>query len=315
MGDTGPSPGPGHSVGDQPAAVHSPLGRWFRSLRAYSFTASLLPVALGAAVVPDSQAAVAWWILPLFALSAVLFHAGTNVLNDYYDFRHGIDVPGDPDPTHAITQGVVSPEFMRVTGYTYFALGILIGGVISLARGPLFFAAGLAGALGAVFYTNARLSLKYVALGDMAVFILMGPALVVMAVWALTGRISGEAALLSLPIACLVTAILHGNNMRNIPEDRAAGITTVAMLLGFPVSKIFFAALVGGAYLITLIFALTGYLNLWSILVAASLPVAIPLVRNVSRAAQPGALLTLPVACARLHLLFGVLYTTGVALT
>jgi 1,4-dihydroxy-2-naphthoate octaprenyltransferase len=289
--------------------------RWFRSLRAYSFTASLLPVALGAAVALNIQGAVAWWTLPLFALSAVLFHAGTNVLNDYYDFRHGIDVPGDVDPTHAITQGVVSPEFMRVSGYTYFVLGVIVGGVISLARGPLFFAAGVSGAVGALFYTNARLSLKYVALGDMAVFILMGPALVVMAVWALAGRISGEAALLSLPIACLVTAILHGNNMRNIPEDQSAGITTVAILLGFPGSKIFFAALVSGAYISAAVFVVVGYLSLSGLLVAVSLPFAVPIVRSVFQASQPGALMTLPMACARLHLVFGILYTVAVALS
>ena len=42
----------------------------------------------------------------------------------------------------------------------------------------------------------------------------------------------GLAALVALPIAVLVGIILHGNDMRDIPSDRAAGIVTLASHLG-----------------------------------------------------------------------------------
>jgi 1,4-dihydroxy-2-naphthoate octaprenyltransferase len=40
-----------------------------------------------------------------------------------------------------------------------------------------------------------------------------------------------ELALISLPVASLVCVIMHGNDMRDIPTDRAAGIRTPATML------------------------------------------------------------------------------------
>ncbi|MFO7780646.1 MAG: prenyltransferase, partial [Spirochaetia bacterium] len=126
------------------AATTPPLRRWFVSLRPYSFTASLVPVALALAlaIAPSAGDGIAWWTLPLFTLSALLFHAGTNVLNDYYDFVHGVDTEDDDDPTHAITRGVVSPRFMQISGHLYFLLGVAVGLPIGLLRGRLFVLAG-----------------------------------------------------------------------------------------------------------------------------------------------------------------------------
>lgn len=296
--------------------------RWLISLRAYSFSASLVPALLAAALslraagagAGDAGAAtaVAWWTFPLFALSAVLFHAGTNVLNDYYDYLHGVDTEGDPDPTHAITQGVVSPRFMRLTGHLYFVLGIAVGLPIGLIRGWAFVAAGLLGAAGAYFYTNARFSFKYVALGDLLVFLLMGPALVVMGEWALIGTLSGAAALAAMPVALLVTAILHGNNLRNLESDRAAGIATLAGLLGRAGSRALFAALTLLPFALLGVLAAVGTVPVLALLALLVLPSAGILSVRVVRVADPASLVTLPVSCARIHMLFGILYIAGI---
>jgi 1,4-dihydroxy-2-naphthoate octaprenyltransferase len=300
----------------------TPLKRWLISLRAYSFSASLVPALLAAALsvraaatgtgAAGAAAAAAWWTFPLFALSAVLFHAGTNVLNDYYDYLHGVDTEGDPDPTHAITQGVVSPRFMRLTGHLYFVLGIAVGLPIGLIRGWTFVAAGLLGAAGAYFYTNARFSFKYVALGDLLVFLLMGPALVVMGEWALVGRLSGAAALAAMPVALLVTAILHGNNLRNLESDRVAGIATLAGLLGTGASRVLFAALTLLPFALLGLLAATRTVPLLALAALLVLPSAVTLSLRVVRVADPASLVTLPVACARVHMLFGVLYIAGI---
>ena len=297
------------------AATTPPLRRWFVSLRAYSFTASLVPVALALALAMGRSAGdgIAWWTLPLFTLSALLFHAGTNVLNDYYDFVHGVDTEDDDDPTHAITQGVVTPRFMRISGHLYFLLGVAVGLPIGLLRGWLFVLAGLLGAAGAFFYTSARFSFKYVALGDIVVFFLMGPALVVMGLWALTGTASAMSAVLTLPVALLVTAILHGNNLRNIHGDRTAGISTLAGLLEVRGSKALFAALVVLPHASVAAFVATGATAIPALLPVFTLPAAGVLAYRVARTADPARLVTLPLACARLHMLFGLLYVAGLA--
>ena len=246
------------------------------------------------------------WTLPFYALAALLFHAGTNVLNDFYDFVHGVDPDGDPDPTHTITQGVVSPRFMRFSGRLYFVLGITIGSVIGLERGVTFVATGVAGAVGAYLYTGRRFSLKYVALGDVLVFFLMGPALVAIGVWALWGSVPAEVWALSLPVAFLVTAILHGNNLRDRETDRAAGVRTVANLVSEQTARVGFAGLIGAAYLSLVVLLIAGVAPVWSAAALLTAVFAAPLAIRVLRG-EPD-LVALPVQCARLHLLFCLPY-------
>ncbi len=289
----------------------TPVSRWLVSLRAYSFPASLMPVLLAAALAATGGLTVSWAMLPLYAVAALLFHAGTNVLNDYYDYRHGVDGPCDPDPTHAITRGIVTPRFMAISGHLYFAAGIALGSLIALERGSLFFAAGLAGALAAYFYTNARYSLKYRALGDVAVFLLMGPALTALGYWALTGSVDATAIVASLPLAFFVTAILHGNNMRDIETDAAARVDTVARRLGFRRSKVLYLGLVSGGYAATAAGVATGLFG-WPVLAGVlSLPAAWPIVQQVRNAGSGAELMNLPARSAGFHLLFSLLYCGG----
>lgn len=305
-----------------------PVRRWFTSLRAFSFTATIIPAAIAVTVAGDLAGApdvhmVPWLIIP-FTVAALLFHGGTNVLNDYWDYRHGVDgmIRGRPDedPTHAISRGVVTPPFMLASGRMYFLLGILAGMVVAVVRGPGYLAAGLAGALGGYLYTSDRFSLKYRALGDITVFILMGPALVIMGVWALVGLEAGAATVVvrstlpALPVALLVTAILHGNNLRDIQRDRDAGVLTVAGLLGFRRSRILFAILTLGSYDTVLILALLRQLPLASLAVLVTLRMAWRLTRRVLEAERGDELMDLPMRAAQLHLLFGVVLVASLAL-
>lgn len=295
-------------------AAPSPVKRWFLSLRPYSFTASLMPVTMAVSIAIYRGDEAAWWTVPLYAVAALLFHAGTNVLNDYYDYRHGVDGPDDEDPTHAITQGVVSPRFMLISGHIYFLLGILLGAPIALIRGWPFLAAGIAGAGGAYFYTNARFSFKYVALGDLLVFLLMGPALVVMGVWALLGTVGTAALLYPIPMALLVTAILHGNNLRNIKSDRAAGIRTVATILGPRGSRLFFDLLLFLPFLLLPLLVLLGPAPVTTLLALPTFGSALLLSRQVRGTEDASALMSLPLRAARLHLIFSLLYIAGLLL-
>jgi len=292
----------------------APVARWFASLRPFSFPASVIPVALAAALAAGNAQAD-WWLLPLYLLSALLFHAGTNVLNDYYDFRHGIDGPDDPDPTHTLTRGIVTPRFMLISGNIYFGAGLLIGTFLALWRGPVFLAIGAAGAAGAYLYTGSRFSLKYRALGDLTVFSLMGPALVFLGVWTLTGDPGFTAVLISLPVAFLVTAILHGNNLRDRESDARAGVLTVAGLLGQRASMHLLLVLFLAAFITHGALVVSGVLGPLSLVAFASLPPALLVARRVYAAGSASQLIELPKWCAAVHLLHGVLYAGAIALT
>lgn len=281
---------------------------WFLSLRPFAFTASVMPIALAAVAAAflrtEASAELMWGTFPFYAIAGVLFHAGTNVLNDYYDFTHGVDGEDDKDPTHLLPQGLVSPRFMVISGHVYFALGVAIGSVIGIWRGPVYVATGVFAAILAYFYTGARFSFKYVALGDIVVFLLLGPAMVAMGVWAVMGSVPGDALLFSVPVAFFVTAILHGNNLRDIESDRKEGVITLAERLGPEKSRHVLAALFLLPLITTVVLVSVGILPALSLV---SLVIAVPairLLRTVYGHTDSSDLVTLPLLCAKLHMLF-----------
>ncbi|TVQ18696.1 MAG: hypothetical protein EA382_17450 [Spirochaetaceae bacterium] len=287
-----------------------PIARWYRSLRPFSFTASIVPVALAGALSAGSSGAD-WRLFALYAIAALLFHAGANVLNDYYDHAHGVDTADDPGDAHVIAAGLVTPRAMLIGGYLYFALGIGLGAFIAAERGLVYFAVGLTGAIAAMLYTNARVSLKYVGLGDPLVFVLMGPALVAMGLWSAIAAVPLTAVAASVPVALLVTAILHANNVRDMTSDRRSGIMTIAGRIGLRQSKALLAVLLIGAYAGVVVLASVGVVPR-SLVVFVTFPVAYGILRRAAtlRSGERGGFLV--AETAKLHALFGIVYVLSV---
>ena len=69
----------------------SKLKTYFLAARPQFFTAIILPVGLGAAVAwhENKIFMLSYFILSL--LAAIFYHAGINVLNDYFDYLNGTD--------------------------------------------------------------------------------------------------------------------------------------------------------------------------------------------------------------------------------
>ncbi|CAN0465722.1 unnamed protein product, partial [Ascophyllum nodosum] len=90
--------------------------------------------------------------------------------------------------------------------------------------------------------------LKYRGLGDITVFLLFGPMLMQVASLMICGEAQGWILPYGVPAALLCEAILHANNMRDIEQDRSAGITTLATTIGFRASQAHYRSMVLLAY-------------------------------------------------------------------
>ena len=114
----------------------------------------------------------------------------------------------------------------------------------------------------------------------------------------------------SLPVACLVTAILVVNNLRDIDTDARAGKRTLAVRLGAAAARIEYVSLVTLAFLLPLLLA--PFAGARVLVALGALPLAVFEVRALFRRA--GRELNASLAgTARLHLVFGVLLATGLA--
>jgi 1,4-dihydroxy-2-naphthoate octaprenyltransferase len=296
--------------------VRRRAGALWEILRPFAYTASVIPVLAGGALAAV-DARFAW--LPFLAalLGAVLLHSGTNIVNEIYDVRQGIDTIASPRASHALVKGRLTERSAFVAATVSFALAVLVGVYLVLLRGPAILVLGLLGLVGGFGYTAPPLQYKYRALGVPLVFLLMGPLMVAGTYFAVTGMWSLQSVVLSVPVGLLVAAILHGNEWRDIGEDTRAGIVTLSSRLGKEWAHYGYVALVLGAY-ITLGLAVAFRLLPSATLVAIlSLPLLAQVVRSAELGAtgQARAIAMIDLQTARLHLAFGALLVLGILLS
>ncbi len=152
----------------------SSLGERLRGVREitrpFSFTASLAPVALGGAFAWTRGAiGVAPFIAAMVA--GLSLHAATNVINEIYDVRHGIDSITSPRASHAMVKGRVTEPQAFALAATCFAITIALGLYLVAVRGPVMLLLGVLGVVGGYFYTAPPFQYKYRALGVPLVFL------------------------------------------------------------------------------------------------------------------------------------------------
>lgn len=300
------------------AHVHSKGKIWFRATRPFSFTASVIPCVLGAMLaLLVSNGESLWYLFPFILVSSVLLHAATNLVSDYYDFIKGVDTKDSFGGSGVLTEGLLKPRQVFKMGILFFALAFLVGLPIILARGELILILGIVGILGGFFYTGWPIGYKYVALGNVFVFILMGPLMVIGTFYALTGYYSADVLYISLPIGCLVAGILQANNLRDIIHDQKANIKTFAAVAGNSFAKAEYLFLIITAYVIVIVLVALGILSPWSLLVLLSLPPAIKNMNQIKgvHVENTSKIAMLDVQTAQLHMLFGLLLSASVLLS
>jgi 1,4-dihydroxy-2-naphthoate octaprenyltransferase len=286
-------------------------GAW-EVMRPFSFTASLLPVSVGGAIA-FSQGRMQWPLFVAALIAALCLHIGTNVTNEIYDVRHGIDSITSPRMSMAILKGRISERGAFIIAWSAFLIAALLGIYLAVNRGWPIVALGLLGFIGGYFYTAPPFQYKYRALGLPLVFMLMGPLMVVGSYYAVTGGFDWNLLVVSIPVGLLVTAILHGNEWRDVAEDTRHGFTTLSAQLGREWAHWLYVMLVLGAYVALGLAVMVDALPKLALLTLLSLP----LMAWILRAAELGAeghlraISMIDLMTARLHGAFGLLLLVG----
>jgi len=292
---------------------------WLQAVRPFSFTASITPMLLGGALAYyNLQLGVVgqidWFYLPLILVCGLLYHAGSNLISDFFDHKYGVDADDTKGSSGVLVRGLLQPAQVYRAGLLLLALGTLLGITFIVGRGEFAAVLGAIGLLGGYFYCGGPKGYKYIALGDAFVGMLFGPLMVFGSYFCLTGSTDMMYIFLtSLPIGFLVIGILHANNTRDIEHDKRAHSYTVAGVIGFKASKVYYAMLVILAYVGVASFVVMDMLPLGALLVIFTLKPAIEALKNVLTSSGPDdeKLSMADVASAQLHLGFGLTLIVG----
>jgi 1,4-dihydroxy-2-naphthoate octaprenyltransferase len=289
-----------------------PLRVWVLAARIPTLPAAVVPVLVGSAVAWTAGQFRPWPFVAALVAS-LLIQIGTNLANDYFDFRKGADTAERLGPVRVTQSGLVRPQTVRTATIVTFGLAALIGIYLSVVGGLPILVVGLLSIAAGVLYTGGPYPLAYHGLGDLTVFIFFGLVAVIGTAYLHTGEVTTFAIVSALPVAALVTAILVVNNLRDIATDRAAKKRTLAVRLGPGGTRAEYLLLLSIAYLVPLASWLLldiprGFWLPW-----LTLPLAIHLMRVVLR--HEGRPLNAALAgTGRLHLAFGILWAIGIVL-
>lgn len=291
----------------------SPLKSWFWATRPFSLSASVAPVLVGSALAlgdVDPR-----WLLFAVALTAsVAIQIGTNLTDEYSDHRRHGDAGKLLAPHKVIQRGLLSERAVLVGILTVFGYGIVGGLFIVSQTGWPILAIGLASVAAAYLYAGGPYPVGNYGIGEPVVFVFMGPIMVMGAYYVQAETVTWTGVVVSLPIACIVTAILHCNNLRDIAEDREVGKRSIAAALGVTASRWFYAGLLAAAYATIAILAATQTSSAWVALGLLPAPWAVDAVRKLFQANDRMAMNRIMVRSAKLHGWTGVTMATGLAI-
>lgn len=250
------------------------------------------------------------WTYGMLALfGAVIFHMAGNLIGEYQDYVNGVDRKEKTGPPRLIVQGVFKPRTVLYYGYTVLFIGILLGIYLLLNTGlPLLFI-GIIGIISSTLYYK----FKYVALGDLVIFICYGLSIALGVAYAMTGELLWQTLFVSTPVGLLIVAILHANNTRDMLQDKEAGIRTQAMKMGLEGAQIAYQTMLLAAYLLIAIMVMIQMLDGWVFLVLLSFPLAIKNLKLMRKATMDdlGIIRFLDTHTAKMVLIFSLLMVAG----
>jgi 1,4-dihydroxy-2-naphthoate octaprenyltransferase len=265
-----------------------------------------LPVVLGSAIAyayEPRSFSLLYSVLAVVAMMAL--HAGTVILNDYFDFKSGTDVVNKERTPYSggsglLPEGILSPGSVLTAGLLSFGLSIALGLFIVLTRSPSVLAVGAIGVIIGFFYTAPPFKLAYRGLGETARLVatplmVLGAFLVQVPLYSaadVVGHIEPLLAVLisSLPVAFLNTAALYIFEFPDYEADSSVGKRNLVVRLGTKNAVYLFILLSALAYLALLACILSGAVTYFSAIAFIALPLSalasVGLLKNNDRPKQ-----------------------------
>jgi 1,4-dihydroxy-2-naphthoate octaprenyltransferase len=277
------APGPGSSEAsiESSGSLPEKIGLYVRELRAPFFSASIVPVLLGAAIAFGRDGIFRWDLFLLTLAGGMLLHAGTNVANDYFDHRSGNDavnidfVRPFTGGSRMIQKGLLSPGEVLAESLILFALGASIGLYLAWLRGPAVLWLGLIGVVSGFFYTAPPINVASRGLGEATIALNFGPLMCLGSYYVQSMRLGWEPVIAALPVGVLIGTVVYINEFQDSAADGAVGKRTLVVRLGLRRAARVYLLLLLLTYLLLLAGVLAGRVSAYALLGLASVPLAV----------------------------------------
>lgn len=286
---------------------------WWRLLRPHTLTAAFVPVIIGTMLaIQDNPFHFGLFFAMLVA--SILIQSATNMFNEYYDFKRGLDHAGSVGIGGAIVRDGVRAETVLKLAFIFLGIAILLGIYICLLTTWWIAVIGVICMAAGYYYTGGPYPIAYTPFGEIAAGLFMGLILVLLSFYVQAEVITLDSVLLSIPISILVGGILMANNIRDRIGDKEKGRQTLAILLGHERSVLFleWMFIFSFLWIVGLIIMIDA--SLWLLVVLLSLPKAFKAIKLFEGKTEAAEMMPAMKATAEVHTQFGLLMSLGLLL-
>ncbi len=255
---------------------------WFLETRPQFLILSVVLAFLGTCIAWYDGAFHPGYALLAF-LGILLAHISVNTLNDYFDYRSGIDLETKRTPfsggSGMLPPALLQPRQVFWFGLASFLLAIPIGVyfVMTLEGGWRLLPLLLIAAVCVLLYTPVILKTRW---PEWAPGLGMGTLPVLGAYFVQTGEYTIPAVVAAIPSGILVHNLLLLNEFPDVEADKKAGRKTLPITMGKTKASILYSVLTVIVYLWIIGGVVAGQMPVFSLIALLTLPFAIKAIRG-----------------------------------
>jgi 1,4-dihydroxy-2-naphthoate octaprenyltransferase len=283
---------------------------WILAFRPKTLPAAVVPVAIGTAIA-YGRGFLDIPIALLALFGALTIQVGTNLANDYFDYKNGADTHERLGPMRVTQSGLIPASDVRSAMLLMFVLAALVSVVLIFRGGwPVFWIA-VCSIISGILYTGGPRPLGYLGLGEIFAFIFFGPVAVAGTYYVQSLEMSWMAVAAGFAPGFFSVAILAVNNLRDIDTDRKANKKTLAVRFGrsFALNEYLLAVMAAA------LTPVTAYLvwgeRVWTLAASLVLLAAIPVIKTVLTKQDGPSLNHALAATGKLLVIYGLIYSLG----
>lgn len=219
----------------------------------------------------------------LAAVGLVLLHASVNTLNDYSDYKTGVDLKTRRTPFSGgsgfLPDGLLKPSTVLKIGLGSIILATPIGIYFVVERGVLLLPLFVIGAVFVLFYTS-HISRVGLGLSEISAGLGLGVLPVIGTFIIIHGNFSYSALYASMPSFFLVFNLLLLNEIPDSEADKSGKRKTLPIQFGVKAAAAIYSALIIITYLWILIGTLSKLMPYWSLVALLTLPLGLKAVKG-----------------------------------
>lgn len=283
---------------------------WWQMTRPHTLTASFVPVLLGAALALR-YGKIHFGLFFAMLIASLLIQAATNMFNEYYDYKRGLDNEESVGIGGTIVRDGIKPQTVISLAFGFYGIALLLGVYICANSSWWLALVGLVCMTVGYFYTAGPFPIAYTPFGEIISGFFMGLLIILISFFIQTDTVDRTSILVSIPSMILVGGIMLSNNIRDLEGDKENGRKTLAILLGKKRAISLLAGMFIFSYLWVLTLIIYGIAPAWAILVILSAPKAIQATRGFIQNALPIQMAPAMKATAQTNTFFGFLLAIG----